>query len=283
MNLPEWLNRPYPLIQNKRDKLILVVAFGIFTYFFLLLYLPFGAARIQGGRVWFLMGFGLSVSLALTVTYGILPSIFKKIFNPDKWQIKNEVAFLCVNVVLVTVFNYTYNSTVGLNIAPQHSFVEFLGITLAVGIFPLIILIFLTELFFNRKNSSYALALNNSINTNILPSPNGMLTIIPETTRSEMLELDLTNFLFAVSDNNYITIFYLKNSRLENQLMRLSLKKLEHQLKAFDVMVRCHRSYIVNKTKIKKFTGNARALNLELEGYDSPIPVSRGFPKENLR
>ena len=283
MKLQLWLNRPYPLIQNKRDKLILIGAFGVFTYFFLLLYKPFGAAEIQENQAWFLMGFGLSVSLALTITYWVLPTIFKKLFNPDKWQIKNEVIFLFISFLLVTVLNYTYNSTVGSKIAPQHSFPEFLGITLSVGIFPLIIMIFLTELFLTRKNSARALVLNEKINGNTQPGLNGVLSITPETTKSEMLALKLTDFLFAVSDNNYTTVFYLKNNKLENQLMRLSLKKLEYQLKAFDMIIRCHRSYIVNKTKIKKFRGNARSLNLELDGYDGTIPVSRKFPKEILR
>ena len=283
MKLQEWLNRPYPLIQKKKDKLILILAFGVFTYFFLLLYKPFGAAEIRENRSWFLMGFGLSVSLALTITYGVLPGIFKKIFNPGSWKIKNEVVFLLLNFVLISFFNFTYNSTVGSRIAPQHNFPEFMGITLAVGIFPLIIMIFLIELFLSRKNSAQAQMLTKKMNGSAPPLLNGIIRITPETTKSDMLELDLADFLFAVSDNNYTTVFYLKKNKLENQLLRLSLKNLEYQLKAFNTMIRCHRSYIVNKSRIKKFSGNARSLNLELEGYDKPIPVSRSFPKENLQ
>ncbi|MEO1383127.1 MAG: LytTR family DNA-binding domain-containing protein, partial [Bacteroidota bacterium] len=92
----------------------------------------------------------------------------------------------------------------------------------------------------------------------------------------------LPNFLFATSDNNYSTVFYWEEGTLTRKLLRLSLKNLENQLAEVPAIVRCHRSYIVNKEKIQGFKGNARSLTLKLEGYEERIPVSRNFPKEQL-
>ena len=152
MPLHKWLNRPYPLIQRTTDKLILVIGFALFTYLFLLLYQPFGASRIEE-RDWFLLGFGFSVLIALAFNYFLLPVIFRHWFDPEKWQIKKEIIYISWSFVLIATLNYLHNSTVGKEIAPQFGLLSFLGITFSVDIFPLLGLIFITELYFNKKKS----------------------------------------------------------------------------------------------------------------------------------
>ena len=83
MKLHEWLERPYPLIQRIRDKVLLVLGFGLFTYLFLILYQPFGAEQIQNGREIFLLGFGASVTLGLSIMYLLVPIFLPKIFDQN--------------------------------------------------------------------------------------------------------------------------------------------------------------------------------------------------------
>ena len=282
MSISKWLSKPYPLIQGQKNKLILVLGFGLFTYLFLLLYEPFGAARIVKNQALFLSGFGLSVALSLSFNYFLLPVILQSVFDPSKWTIKKELLYLSFSFFLISFFNYLYNSTIGASFAPQHSFFEFLGITFSIGIFPLIIMIFLMELYMNRKNTAHAKALTRKMDNLVEPKPSGSLSIRPETKRSEALILGVDDFLFATSDNNYSTIFYLNQGKVERKLLRLSMKNLEVQLNGTEAIVRCHRSYMVNKSKIKKFRGNARSLFLELSDCEDKIPVSRTFSRENF-
>ncbi len=278
----EWLNKPYPLIENPRSKLLLVLGFSVFTYLFLLLYQPYGAAGIDG-KERYLAGFGLSVLTALAFNYFVLPRIFRRWFRPDRWRIKNEILFVSWSFVLIALINYGYNATAGRDIAPQFSLLQFLGITLSVGVFPLLGLVFIIELRLNRRNQTAARALVQSREKQPPTGPaRKRITLVADTQKSGKLELNADDFLFATADSNYTSVFYWQNGAVERQLLRLTLKNLEQQLADFDNLIRCHRSYLVNKSKIRNISGNARSLNLELEHYDEPIPVSRSFPKEKL-
>ncbi|MEM0996758.1 MAG: LytTR family DNA-binding domain-containing protein [Bacteroidota bacterium] len=282
MILNKWLNRPYPLVERQRDKLLLVVGFSLFTWLFLLLYRPFGANEIRAVRPLFLAGFGLCVGVALTINYFLLPRILPRTFRSGRWRIGSEVLYILFSFALIGGLNYLYNSTVGAGIAPQWNVLQFMGITLSVGIFPLVIMVFLIEMFLNRQNSEAALVLTGQMAAATPRNDSLQLVIEPEGARAESLAMAVADFIYAESANNYTTVYFWANGVLDRQLLRLSLKKLEGQLAMHPDLVRCHRSFIVNKRRILEFKGNARALNLVLEGTGHTVPVSRSFPREQL-
>ena len=276
-----WLNRPYPLIDSLPVKLIIVFGFGIFVFIFLILYQPFGASEVEENQLFFLSGFGMSVSIGLSITLFIVPKLFPKIFVQENWQIKKEIIYLLFSFIIIAILNYYYNSTIGGQIAPQHSLFEFIGITISIGIFPIIILIFLIELVRNKKNTDRAIELSRNHKPEI-ESTNLEFTIVPETIRSKHLTLKLDDFLFAKSENNYSTFYYSKSGSLEKALVRISFKNVETQISDYDSLIRCHNRYIVNKSKIEEVKGNARSLYIQLKGYEEMIPISRNFEKEKL-
>ena len=106
MAISKWLNKPYSLIGGWKNKLVLVLGFGLFTYLFLLLYEPFGAAQIVENQALFLSGFGLSVTLSLSFNYFLLPAMLQNIFDPSKWTIKKELLYLSLSFFLISFFNY---------------------------------------------------------------------------------------------------------------------------------------------------------------------------------
>ncbi|MEM9859162.1 MAG: hypothetical protein AAF843_17515, partial [Bacteroidota bacterium] len=224
-----WLSKPYPRIESLKWRLILVIGFGVFVSIFLFIYKPYGATEIKEHQYLFLAGFGLCVSLVLAFTYLILPSVFPYLFNQENWQIRKEVLFLLVTFTIISILNYTYNSTVGAHIAPQHTPLEFVGITVSVGIFPLIILIFLVELYLNNRNATEASELSKNMKPN-QDSNDSEFTIIPETLRSKHLTLKTSQFIFAKSDNNYSTFYFLKEGKVEKRLVRVGLKNVENQV-----------------------------------------------------
>ena len=281
MTFQNWLNKPYPLIERTLNKLLLVLGFGLFTYIFLLIYKPFGAPALGDNQVWVLLGFGVMVSLGLSISYFLLPVVFKSLFDQKNWQIKKEILYICFSFFIISLLNYFYNDAMSWANTTAHSFLDFLGITFSVGIFPLIILVFLTEIYLNRKNNQQAENLNQQRDPESITSSKSF-TIISDTLKSEPLQLDLERFLFAVSDNNYTTFFYQNEGKTQRQLLRISLKKVAEQLSDFEEIIRCHRSYVVNKQKILKISGNARSLTLKLEGTDEAVPVSRSFPRTAL-
>ena len=58
------------------------------------------------------------------------------------------------------------------------------------------------------------------------------------------------------------------------------MKKIEYDFLENKKIIRCHKSYFVNLSKVKTTSGNARALYLHINELDFQIPVSRNFSKE---
>jgi len=283
MTLNNWLNKPYPLIERPKDKWLLAFSFGIFVALFLIIFKPFGADEVKADKWLFLAGFGICVFVGLVINYLCLPIVFKKTFNKDKWQVYKEIIYIFWSFLLIAVFNFFYNTYFGSGIAKSRTFWEFFGITSAIGTFPVVILTFLIERNLSQRNTQEANLLSKTLSDrNANPEDNKTIQILPETLKTEPLEIYLNDFLFAPSDNNYTTIFYLSESIPKRKLFRLSFKTLENQLSEFNNIIRCHRSYIVNKDKITAIKGNARSMVLEVEHYEDMIPVSRSFPKSEL-
>ena len=184
--------------------------------------------------------------------------------------------------LLVATLNYLYNSSFSSEVAPQVGFLGFLGKTLAIGMFPLLAMIFLVERLMHNRNEQAAQNLATQFkdrNSEAIATP---IYIRPETNKSDPLKLDLDEFLFAESDNNYTTFYRKGEEGVVKDLLRVSIKNAAQQLSEIDEIVRCHRSYLVNKKQITNISGNARSLTVELKNLDRPIPVSRSFSREQL-
>lgn len=280
--LKNWLNKPYPLISKAKDKWLLVLGSSIFVLAFLNLYLPFGSAEIKTNRTLFLSGFAGCVFFVLAFTYFVLPKMAKNWFNPETWNLRKEITLLSWCFLTIGLLNHLYNTIIGKNIAPQHSLFASIGISFSVGIFPVAALIFLTEKYLSQKNSNNALRLSEQLKQKTKMAHGQSLNIVPETLKSAPLEIPLADFLYAVSDNNYTTVYYFSKGVLKQELLRVSIKNVAQQLNALPEIVRCHKSYLINKNQIEAVTGNARSLNLTLANCPTPIPVSRNFDKNQL-
>jgi hypothetical protein len=279
-----WFNRPYPLLEKTLTKLIVILGFGLFIPVFLYVYQPFGIAEvIEKYKWWYVVGIGLHISFVLALNYFLVPKIFPKFFNPERWTIWKEILYILSSFFLATCSNYVYSITIGKDISPYRSFTQFLGITVAVGIFPVMIMVFWMERSLSSRNTMKA-----DEYSKLLPKKKRrkkaqqFLNIASESTKADDLQIALQDFIFATSDNNYSTIFFEKDGELQRKLLRLSFKNLENQVAEYDQIIRCHKSYIVNRDRILEIKGNARSLMLQVDLYEEMIPVSRSFPKENL-
>lgn len=93
-----------------------------------------------------------------------------------------------------------------------------------------------------------------------------------------------SDFLYYIeSADNYVKIFYSDKGKLTSYLLRNSLKNMELLLKD-ELMMRCHRSYMVNVQKIKVLRKTREGLFIELGDNNVPdIPVSKTYSKKILK
>lgn len=91
------------------------------------------------------------------------------------------------------------------------------------------------------------------------------------------LTLDLDSLYYMESQDNYVKVCYEDEGTLHSYMLRCRTKTLEQSLAGTPIL-RCHRSYIVNTTKIKMLRpdrSNSIAV-LKHPGV-KPIPVSRRY------
>ena len=92
----------------------------------------------------------------------------------------------------------------------------------------------------------------------------------------------LSNILYIESADNYVEIYYLKKGKVSHFMLRNTLKLIE-ELYGSSVIMRCHRSYMVNIKNVKVLRKDKDGLLLELDIDGVPdIPVSKSYTEKIL-
>ncbi|GAB5551859.1 MAG: hypothetical protein Sapg2KO_14500 [Saprospiraceae bacterium] len=277
----QWLNLPYPLLQSTKYKWLFALLSGIFVYVFLIVYQPFGTERLTTYKYLFLAGFGVSVFLGVATTYFILPKLFQEFFRPEKWTIVKEILLQSCCILIISAFITLHNNYLAREIVSHQTFFNFLEITISIGIFPIVGLIFFKERTLSKRNIERAQLLSNQLPPAAVEETI-TVQIQEESVKASPIVMQLSEFVYAQSEGNYVTIYHLDDNALVHKLMRLSLKQLDIQLESFSQIKRCHRSYLINMQHITSIDGNARSLTIQLDKVATSIPVSRSFSKADF-
>ena len=152
----------------------------------------------------------------------------------------------------------------------------------SIAVLPIFLIILIAERLMLSKHVKLAQNVSEKLQTtDNTKDDDRVLTLIAENEKDK-LEIRLNDLLFIEANDNYSAICFTEYGKLKKQLLRGSLKRMEEQLKDCEFVVRCHKSYIVNVSKISKLSGNAQGYKLHFPDVDSEIPVSRSFPKSIL-
>jgi len=276
--MKEYLNKPFPFIENKNHRLLASILFSGFIYVFLLVFQPFGISNIQYYKPIYVAGFFGITFVVLLFSLVVAPIILKNLFDFDKWTIKKNAIFIVIQFLIVTILNWIYNSTVGYGITEQYSLAFFVFITVSVGIIPTLFLIYFIEKNLSRKNEHIATNFNKSIEHKTSKSENSKIKLLSQN-NDETIIIELKQLICIRSEGNYLKVFFSTENELKSKLIRNSIKNIEEHLIIFENIIRCHRSYIVNLDAVKRMSGNARNFNLHIDNLGFTIPVSRSFPK----
>ncbi len=144
--------------------------------------------------------------------------------------------------------------------------------TLAIGIFPIFIIVLYEQYNHQKKQLAKAMQLNRMLHFKSKISSE-MIQLTGENGKTE-LQLMPEEIIFLKSDGNYVDVHY-RLKHPEKKLIRNRLKFLIEQLPKRQFF-QCHKSYVVNKEYILSVVGNARNFELKLRDISDPIPVSRG-------
>lgn len=279
-----FLNKPYPHTPNPQRNLIASLLIGVFVAFFLIVFQPFGISQWEDERKFMkLAGYGLISCFIPIMLYGALSVLPRKAIEDD-WKVWKEILNLLVVVFCIAAGNLFYSDLIGLGSVSLSNYFSFLGITFAIGFFPILFGVISKHNRFLRLNAETATRLNI-----ILDKQPVVATAASEQTKQVVLVAEnekdnLTaephQLLYIEAADNYSEICFLEAGAVKKTLLRGSLKRLEQQLLPFPYLVRCHRAFIVNLENVTHVEGNAAGYKLSLRNTQAVVPVSRNYGAE---
>lgn len=277
--LRRFLAQPLPAPETTRYTVFTSLAAGGFIAGFLIVFQPFGAYAWNSPRkIPVLAGYGVITFAVLLFNSFMLPRLLPSWFREERWTVGREIAFVGLHILSIGLANYVYDGFVYGNFEREGwqpaQLAAMILVTGIIGLFPAT---GITTLKYLRHLHRYAQPPQPQPLT---PSQQAVdqqrvIELVAENGK-DRLTLPLADLLYLESADNYSEIVFEKAGSLKKELLRGSLSRFEAQVPP-GVVVRCHRSYLVNLHRVRRVTGNAQGYKLHLDGLDTPVPVARAY------
>lgn len=312
--LLKFLNKPYPYIGNMKRAVVSNFLAGCFVAIFLLFFQPFGTANWQTPhKILKLCGFGFVSFIMPLLVQTSIALFFRRDKLEDKWNVGFEILSILIILLSITFGNMMYGKVIGTMGFSLTGF-AFAFITVClIGVFPVTLHVVLKHNRFLRMNLRSADEVNRQLEEHHHPEELAIVAEPEEHSISEGLqqqetqsaaeeledsndehvlfmvaengkdavEIEYQNLLYIEAADNYSNIVFLEEGKVKKQLIRSSLKRTEEFIKN-PLVLRCHRTFIVNLLKVNKVEGNAAGYRLILDNLERHIPVSRSYAQSVL-
>ncbi|MBU0473671.1 MAG: LytTR family transcriptional regulator [Bacteroidetes bacterium] len=276
--LTKILNRPCPIIESSKDKVVLAIGFGFFIFIFLSVFQPFGLDKVEKYKYLYFSGYGVITSFVILFNGFVSMNLFKDFFLPEKWNIWKSFVHNFIMIIPIAILNWIYFQSVEKPVDLDYSITNFLFMTIAVGFLPSLFLVYFFELRMRHSNENLSAIVNKQLESKL--NNNLEVENINIISQNISISIPQNNFLCIKSMGNYITLYFTEENNLKREIIRTTMKKIEEDLYENKTIIRCHKSYFVNINQVTKTSGNARALYLHMDALDFQIPVSRNFSQE---
>ena len=271
-----FLNKPYPFTDDLKHntKVILFISLGVLA--FLLIFQPIEISSLSKMDIFYLVtGLAISTFLTLSVNLLVLPSLFPKAFDSNKWNIKKEIFWnLWILLAISSSDFFFYSKLVGIL---DIGFSDIVKIIL-LGVLPVAVLIVINQERLWRSHLRSA----QQMNKRLLENKQLKEELIPfeSNYKKDKLIIKAGSLILIKSADNYIEVFFENNGIIKNQMIRSTLNQAEELLKKFDFIMRCHRSFIINIDKITEIKGNSQGYKIFFKDIDFPALVSQKYITE---
>ena len=281
IGLQEWLKRPFPIGNRIGQNSLISVLFGLFIFGFLMIFNPFPNQN-PATSLWFTsIGYGLITTIVMILNFFLIAFLFKTRFESDRFNVGGALLTSLWNISIIAIANWFYYRYGPYHGEETRSFLYFVGATLSVGIFPVVILLFWFERIYFIRYSTIAENISDKIKTDPQNINRKEIQLSGEG-KTDTIILQSSNLICFKSEGNYVAVFHRSGEITKRELLRGPLKTFDEQLTGHLQFIRCHQSYIVNKQLIESISGNARGYLLDLRNLDIKVPVSRQFEVSRL-
>jgi len=283
-----WLSKPFPLVESIRDIALISLGSGIVVMAILIVFKPFGIEEIDRDLFLYLCGYGL-IDIVITAIHLFLPRIFPAWIKKGRWTTGKNLASILWLLFAISVSNYIYGEYLvgeeyveGFKELHQGGILTWFFITFSIGVIPLVFALYFIEKKLFIRNQLRAEAFNSSVQ-DVLPAEKET-SISLGSGNDSPVELKLSDLIcISAEGGNYATLYWRDGYETKKKLLRLTLVGFLKQVEHMKSFARCHKSFVINLDHVASFQGNARSVTVLLHGLDFEVPVSRSFPREQLR
>ena len=266
-------NTPFDLFKSNKRRLIISVSMSGFVWFFLFTFGVFDFDYFSlPARLYYTGTYSLSCLIILLIDLFLLQDyLIKKttIASAFVWGLW-IMCFIALSNYMLTTLYFKWEEFSLYNLMKNQIYVLSIGLIIT----PVFILV----------NHNYILrkrileVVNNRLKSNHLGTNQTSKELITICSKYNdgMFETDINNLLYIQSSDNYIDIWYKNNSSVQHKLVRNTLVAVEQNI-AHPALIRCHRSFIINKNHVKSIIRNSGRYKIIIENSNIEIPLSRKY------
>lgn len=287
----EILKSPYPVDDSPFSSFGYALASGLFVFLFFAAFEPFGFSLLpQAPRRALFIGYGLVTSLAIMVNGLLLPRLQPRFFREEKWNLGRQILMMCWVTLVIGLGSYLLSGMVCAHYGLPADWVRLRTIvldTFFIAIFPITFINLASYARLLHHNARIVQEANLHLGKPVAPPQPDKNTppqvVLVAENNKDSFRVALADLLYIAAEENYVQIYY-QSEKPGRMLLRSSLTRMADQLRSFyPRLFRCHRTCIVNTTRIVKVDGNAQGLKLTLKDSAATIPVARRYVDEFRR
>lgn len=282
----------YPMDISWNHALITAFLSGLFVGLFLIVFQPFGlSAADWEHKTRDLASYGIPSFVVVLMVNAILLVIG----TGAQWKVWQVCLFFVTILILITGANALWGAWLFDECCNWSSVSTMLIQTVAIGFFPVVGTVAYQRMRLVHRHEGVAEDLNARISLDAeaprrsmaYPVPSGVADVpdvirLTGENRGESLDLRRESFYFVEASANYVEVVWKSpGGKMIRTMLRAPLKSIETQLEVWSpTVMRCHRSFVVNRSKVIRAEGNALGLTLSMEDDLLTVPVSRTFVRE---
>lgn len=266
--MKSFLTRTYPFKQSPhwlRDSIV----YGVVIWAILFVLQPFGFSMYQGSKFLVAALFGLVTSGCYAV-YGL--SLVRPLHARVKpWRIWHQAFTVLGLISFIAVCNFILFSFIFKYPITLRFFLAFLYWTMIIGI---IITTLAIVIDYNRNLRD---RMEELLSNTAEEQKDISVTISDHNVRGNDLTIPINDLLYVEAQKNNVSVCFVKDGKPQNTEIHTTLTAVAEELKDYENIFQCHRSFIVNVNNITSARGNSNGYQLTLGTCTASIPVSRSY------
>lgn len=262
-----FLSKQIPYTYSFRKQFLIATILGLILAFILIFLRPFDTDGFESNHKYLILS---AFGILFSILYMINAKIENLWYNREnkKWKIKHEIvsflSLLFVSGIIIHFYNQVF-----LNDFFNYEYKEYEYIKHGLWFFRRFIIpvmLILLPFYIYLRNKFGDLIASESLSEIKFTGIN----------KGENILIPKEALLFIKASENYVEIFHTKNKTIHHTTFRNTLTAMNKQA---PFLYQCHRSYLVNISKIKVVKGNSQNAKIEFHHDNLDIPLSKSHYK----